>query len=207
MSPQTWQEWLAEKRAMSQMTATVIPLSGVQPWGLQEDRKRFGRPDGGFFSLVGVHVVAQREVQDWKQPLLKETGEGAVVLICAWISEQPRYLLAARQEPGNTTKPGNVLLGPSLQTSWSNLQQTHGGKRPPRAELLDGHDVKWVTLAMDGGRFFGKVVRYATVEETRSERIVLVDNERWFTRDELREAYSAGELNEHLCQVLLGAVL
>lgn len=209
-----WKEWLAAQRAASQMTATVIPLSEAQPWGMQDNGARFGRPDGSFFNLVGAHVVAQREVREWNQPLLRETGEGIVVLVITKAAPA-LFLIAARQEPGNTTKPGNVLLGPTLQTSLSNLQQTHGGKRPPRAELLDGQeDIKWVEMTMDGGRFIGKVNRYAVVEvdEERIARdgdgreIARTGNERWFDPYELREALLAGDVNEHLAIALLVAL-
>lgn len=193
------------------MTATVVPLSEAQPWGLQEDGARFGRPDGSFFNLVGAHVVGEREVREWNQPLLQEVGEGVVALINSrvWVKEFgverycSRFLVAARQEPGNTTKPGNVLLGPSLQSSRSNLKQVHGGKHPPRAELLDEQDIKWVEMTMDGGRFIGKVNRYAVVEVKEIDSITLADNERWFTRDDLRDALFAGEVNEHLAIAFL----
>ncbi|MBI2551938.1 NDP-hexose 2,3-dehydratase family protein [Candidatus Uhrbacteria bacterium] len=200
-----WQDWLAEQRAKSQMSATVVPLSEAQPWGLQDGGARFGRPDGGFFNLVGVHVVAQREVREWNQPLLQEVGEGAVVLFQS-LFDLGYFLVAARQEPGNTTKPGHVLLGPPLQASWSNLQQAHGGKRPPRAELLDGKEIEWVRLTMDGGRFIGKENRYAVVRVS-PHTFELADNEMWLKRDELDEALREGEVNEHLALVLLLAVL
>lgn len=201
----TWRDWLVAQRAKSQMSAAVVPLVEAQPWGLQDEGARFGRPDGTFFNLVGVHVVAQREVREWNQPLLQEVGEGAVVLLRSSVDAN-YFLVVARQEPGNTTKPGHVLLGPPLQTSWSNLQQAHGGKRPPRAELLDGQEIAWTTLTIDGGRFIGKVNRYAVVEAS-PDSLTLADNEQWLTRAELREALREGEVNEHLALALTLAVL
>lgn len=201
----TWKDWLAKQRANSQMSATVVPLSEAQPWGLQDEGVRYGRPDRTFFNLVGVHVVAQREVREWNQPLLQEVGEGVVVLLRS-SSDADHFLVAARQEPGNTTKAGQVLLGPPFQTSRSNLEQAHGGKRPPRAELLEGQEIKWMELTMDGGRYIGKVNRYAVVE-VDPDSLTIADNERWCSRAELRETLLAGDLNEHLALVLLLAVL
>lgn len=197
---ETWQDWLRAQRAGSTMTVERVPLSDVKDWGIQDAGARFGRPDGKFFNLVGAKITnAGREVQTWGQPLIEEMGEGAVVVFAAEDGEheEERYLVSARAEPGNAGKPGLMLLGPSLQASRSNLEQAHGGKRPPRAELLDNGPVGWITIAHDGGRNIGKTVRYAVVE-VKPESIALLSNERWFTREELQEAMAAGDLSEHL---------
>ncbi len=97
------------------------------------------------------------------------------------------------------------MLAPTVQASKSNLEAAHSGKRPPRAELLDKYPVTWVEIPQDGGRFFGKVNNYGVVEV--EEEIIPLTNERWFTREELREAYLSGDVNEHLTQALMGAII
>lgn len=196
----TWQEWLTEQRTKSTMTVSEVSLAGVSGWGMQGDGESFGRGDGRFFSLVGVRVeVPQgREVTAWAQPLIKEVGDGAVAVLKSTGAD--RYLIAAKKEPGNSTRPGCLLLSAPLSASRSNLEQAHGGKRPPRAEFTDGYE-GWVEIPQDGGRFFGKKNRYAVIEVDPAS-VTLRDDERWFTRDELREAVHAGELNEHLIQAL-----
>lgn len=207
--PGNWRVWLAAQRAASTMTVERVPLGVVKDWGMQEGGTRFGRPDGTFFSLVGAQVTnAGREVKTWGQPLIEEKGEGVVVVFAAEDGDhvEEKYLVSARAEPGNTGKPGLMLLGPSLQASRSNLEQAHGGKRPPRAELLDNGPVDWVTIAIDGGRNTGKTVRYAVVD-VKPESITLLPNERWFTRDEIWEALTSGDLSEHLIIALFTAIL
>ncbi|MFC1597922.1 NDP-hexose 2,3-dehydratase family protein [Patescibacteria group bacterium] len=202
-----WKDWFTQQQGESTMNVEIIPVRDAEPWGLQEDGLRFGRPDGGFFNLVGLHVKVpkpgQREVPQWKQVILQETSVGAVVLIKA--REQPLYLLATKAEPGNTTLPGHVTLVAPLQASRSNLEQAHGGDRPPRAELM-GDKPQLVDGPRDGGRFIGKVNGYAMVE-VEKDTIVLRPNERWFTPHELLEAWHAGVLNEHLVHVLCAYLL
>ena len=212
MSETNWREWLAEQRAASSISVSRIPLADVRGWGMQEDRSRFGRPDGKFFNLMGAKIEVpgpgQREVQSWDQPLVEEVGEGAVVLAIHLNRKRLHYecLVSAKAEPGNDT-PGCVLLAPTLQTSASNLEQAHGGKRPPRAELLDGRKVRWVRVLRDGARFYKKWNRYALLD-LNGFTGELHPDERWFTFEELKEAFAAGETNEHLAQAFfLWAVL
>lgn len=201
-----WQEWLAAQRAGSTMTVEVVPLAQTRGWGMTGET--FCRPDGKFFRLVGLRVSVpkegQREVPSWDQPLLEEVGgEHAVVLIRARGDE--RYLLSAKPEPGND-RLGGVLLAATLQASRANLEQAHGGSRPPRAALLDGKEIAWTRLPMDGGRYYRKEVAYAVVVVDPAD-VVLAANERWFLLHELRDAVRAGEVNEHLALVLLVALI
>lgn len=199
---QGWEEWLAAQRAASTVEVEVLPLGRLQGWSMTEEM--VAKENGTFFRVIGVHAKKSgREVAEWDQPIIDEVGEGMVLLFKA--ADEASYLVAAKIEPGNAC-PGRALLAAPFQASRSNLEQAHGGKRPPRAELLDGREVRWVTLHQDGGRFYGKMNRYAVLEIVR-DQLTPNPNERWMTRDELRDAYRAGALNEHLAQALLLAVL
>lgn len=204
----SWREWLAAQRATSTMTAEIVPLAAVRGWGMAESGEAYCRSDGKFFRLVGARISVpkegQREVPNWDQPMLEETGgEGAVVLVKARGEE--RFLIQAKAEPGNAT-PGCVLLAATIQASRANLERAHGGTRPPRAELLDGGLNLWLRLGQDGGRFFHKRNAFGIIEVDPRE-LTLNANERWCTRDELRSALLSGDLNEHLMLALFFAVL
>lgn len=200
-----WQVWLAAQRAASTMTAETIPLAATRGWGMTEEA--YCRPDGKFFRLIGLRISVpkegQREVTSWDQPILEEVGgQGAVVLLKA--AGEGRYLIATRVEPGNA-RPGCMLLGAPLQASIANLKQAHGGTVPPRAEFV-APETLWNNVLQDGARFYRKEERHAVVEVDQAA-IVLRTNERWFSRDELREAYHAGELNSRLIEVLFAALI
>lgn len=200
-----WKEWFDGQVAASTMRVEEVSLSEVGGgWGLQDEGQRFGRQDGKFFDLVGVKITTgEREVRSWGQPLLREaSGPGVVVLGYRPYPDQDgaKYLVSAKPEPGNDTS-GCLILAPSLQASLSNLEQAHGGKRPPRAELFDQVSSEgWRTLRKDGARFLNKTDRYAVMEVEPD--IELTPNERWFTMGELLEAADEGLLNEHLVSAL-----
>lgn len=190
-----WKKWLEEQQNKSMMLVTLINLGDVQGW--ETDFESVHRPDRGFFELIGANIAptAQREVVSWDQPMLKEFGEGAVVLVYSPTIDC--VLLQAKAEPGNKAN-GRVLLAPTLQTSMSNLATTHGGKKPPRAELITEY-IKWTELMQDGGRYFEKSNNYAIVEI--EGLLEPTENERWFNLNELAEVIVAGCANEHLLQV------
>ena len=187
-----WQEWFERKQAESQMKAELIKLSEVKGWETTPEAVQ--RPDGAFFKVVGVNIApnGEREVLSWDQPILQETGEGAIVLVY----HDEKVLLQARAEPGNDST-GHVLLGPTLQASKSNLETAHGGKKPPRAELISD-DVVWHIFSQDGGRYFHKKNHYAIVH--LDKEIEASPSERWFSIKEICQAISTGHANEHLMQ-------
>lgn len=202
---ETWREWFEKQANFSTMEVQRIPLIEVDGWGMQNDDDHYGRPDGKYFRLVGTQVSTrrnEREVSSWGQPMLEEVGgRGAVVLIIEEDRED-RYLLQTRIEPGNDTS-GRMLLGTTLQTSRSNLEQAHGGKRPPRAELVDDlNEDDWVSIVSDGGRFIGKSVDHAIVFATAEEVGELLPTERWFTESEVVEVVRAGLASEYLVKAL-----
>lgn len=176
----------------------MIPLDEVgEPWGMQVGGHHYGRTDERFFRLVGVKVTkAGREVMGWNQPMLEDEGVGVVALVSSTNDGREVLLITAREEPGNPRS--HILLGAPIQCSRANLDQAHGGKRPPRVDLLDGSYVQWSEQWADGGRYFTKAVQYSKWPALVDFSTPLNDNERWFTRKELEAAIVAGEVNEHL---------
>lgn len=201
-----WDNWLKDQRAASTMAVDIVPLTdmlgaeGEKDWGMVDGN--VGRHKRDFWRLAGAHVRAiAREVSGWFQPLIEVLGgPGAVVLV--FDPTDGTFLIQARQEPGFKTKEGFIALGPTLQASRANLDASHGGKRPPRAELLDGREIEWVKILQDGGIFSGKINDYAILRLSKQEVGMRNQNERWFKRSELKEAFFAGECGEHLAQVL-----
>lgn len=201
----TWQEWLAERRANSTMEVAAMGLEqilgaqGKKDWG--QVSGNVGRWDERFWRVIGARIRAKREVTAWEQPLV-EVLDGAGTVVLVRDARHHQYLLQAKAEPGHKTKPGHVLLAPTLQASRANLEAAHGGKRPPRAELLDGREIRFVQFVQDGGIFYGKINAYAILLLAEQEVGALRPDERWFTIAELKEAVRAGECNEHLLQAL-----
>ncbi len=199
---ETWQQWLAYQRATSKIEIVPAPITRIAPWGI-DPRGWYGRPDDTFFRYVGVIVhTAGREVEGWGQPLIMELGEGAVMIV---VGSDEEVLLTFKAEPGNTDVQGMGYLAPTLQASWANMQKSHGGGSPTGAALAEDERVEWVRVAKDGGRFINSFNRlgvlHLSFEDNRDE-ISVASNQRWFTREELKEAMIAGACNAHLREAL-----
>ncbi|GIR20438.1 hypothetical protein CM15mP35_06990 [bacterium] len=59
----------------------------------------------------------------------------------------PHYLVQARFEPGNY---GTIQLGPTLQATFSNFNQEHGGRKPYYSEFFEDYKSKKITNSIIG---------------------------------------------------------
>ena len=74
------------------------------------------------------------------------------------IDQLPHYLVEAKFEPGNYNK---ILLSPTLQATFSNINQAHKGRKPYYYEFFEDYEKtenylfnNWLTE--DGGRLYNK---------------------------------------------------
>jgi len=199
-------EWLEKQQEASTMSAEQIPLTEVgQPWGMNEGN--YQRVMKDYFRVTGIRIMKAltREIQSWTQAILEELGARGVV---ALIREETngKILVTAKAEPGNDSK-GCVLLAPSLQASQANLNQAHGGKRPPLAEILDMPEATLLHQSeqpQDGGRFFRKRVDVRIIQVPNEETLssIVVNEQRWSTQAEIDEALLKELCNPHLRDAL-----
>lgn len=203
-------DWFEGKQAESTMKTEPIPLDEVgDPWGMHSGE--FQRKDERFFRLTGAKILTgDREVSTWKQPLLEELGPyGIVALVQEKVSNQ--VLVTAKAEPGNDAK-GRVLLSPSFQASSSNLEQAHGGSKPPLAQILDmdeSNNIVNVDQSQDGGRYLKKKVNVRVIQILNKESIAehVQENQGWASLEEVKEAILKGLCNPFLRDTVLHLLL
>lgn len=157
-------EWFKEKRKSSTLIVSEIGLSETRDWSVNSKTGNITHISNDFFSIHGVRVeskVREREL-GWDQPIIAQIGfDGGILgLIRKRFDGVPHYLCEAKEEPGNY---GKVQLSPSLQATFANLNQKHGGRKPYFSELFVHGEVgskckvlfeSW--LAEDGGRLYLK---------------------------------------------------
>ena len=114
----------------------------------------------------------------------------------------------AKEEPGNY---GKVQISPSLQATFANLNQAHGGRKPHFAELFisraDNVNVSilfdsW--LAEDGGRLHLKRNRGILLEVNEKEEINLPnDNFIWLSLYQIKQLLKEDAwINPHVRGIL-----
>ncbi len=191
-----WKIKLAQKRFGTRMVVVGCGLDKLgQGWGMTPDQSAFRREDGKFFQMEGAMIHhAGREIAGWCQPFIRENGRGAYIIV----TDGTNFLVTLRQEPGNPVAKQHILIGPPFQASLANMQQAHGGKRPPRSEFYDDPNVVWADAPKDGGRFIGSVNRIGVLRLTRLDTLELLPDEIVISLAELKEAFLAGELSPYM---------
>ena len=161
----------------------LIDLDKVLDW--ENKNSLIKHKSGGYFEVVGVRVKSNgaRELKNsgWDQPMLRESNKqntgGLLGLIRTKIDGLPHYLVEAKYEPGNYN---SVLLSPTLQATFSNLNQVHNGRKPNYFEFfLDHEDSSQYLfnnmLTEDGGRLYKKTNK-GLVKELNFSEIEIKDN-------------------------------
>lgn len=202
--------WIQQKQQDCQAQVRKIGLKDVlgSEWVSDPASGDITHKSGGFFKIIGVDVrTDQRESgRGWKQPMLDQGTRSSIAgFICKQTEVGFRYLVEAKFEPGNY---GRVLISPSLQVTYSNLDRAHGGRRPHFAEFFDGSDPnvkclyeQW--MPEDGGRFFLKRVKYMIVEIPPEMDIQINDNFRWVSVNTLKRLLWKDNLvNPHVRSLL-----
>lgn len=195
------QEWFQEQRKACAMQVTEMPITALEKWKVDAETGNIEHETGGFFSVVGVRVsntVNREVVSGWTQPIIKQV-KGILGILCRNFKGVRHYLINAKAEPGNIYK---LQLSPTLQSTFSNLQRLHGGKKPPFAEYFEEvesspegkSDVKpevrvlysqW--LAEDGGRFYLKVNKNMLVEVDEQTEITVPSDFIWLTMYQIKQ--------------------
>ena len=179
--------WFKAQQEACEMTIKDIPLAECKGWLIDSDSGWISHNSGEFFVIQGVRVgfSKNREVAGgWDQPMVTQVGfnGGLLGLLRKRIHDVPHYLVEAKAEPGN---PDKVQISPTLQATFSNLKQAHGGKKPrfceyfETPELFDGEVLFSQWMSEDGGRLHLKRNKGMLVEIPESSFIAVPDNFYW----------------------------
>jgi len=189
-------DWFLDQQSNCSMSIEDIPLYECKGWVYDEKKGVFQHESGEFFFVQGVRVSNTKDrevVGGWDQPILTQVGfnGGLLGLLRQKKDGIPYYLVEAKAEPGN---PDKVQISPTLQATFSNLKQAHGGKKPRYSEFfespLDNSGVvlfdQW--MSEDGGRLHLKRNKGMLVEIPSDYKIDEAhDGFRWLTLYQLKE--------------------
>jgi len=202
-------EWAKEIKNEFNTQLNEIPINELRNWTVSNNK--ISHDSGRFFEILGLRIGedAGREVDTgWDQPIVKEHNfDGGVLgLIRTYIDELPHYLVQARFEPGNY---GPIQISPTLQATFSNLNQEHGGRKPHYHEFFhdykeEGEDYKFnAWLSEDGGKFYKKRNRGLVKQVPYDETYLLDDNFKWVSLSQIKKLMNADSLvNPHLARLI-----
>lgn len=107
----------------------LINLNEVKNWKKDKNGNIF-HASRQFFSIQGVRTSSayDREVSFWDQPIYNQKHGGILAIIAKVTNEGIKFLLRLKAEPGDA---GKMKFCPTFQATVSNINQAHGGKKPP----------------------------------------------------------------------------
>jgi dTDP-4-dehydro-6-deoxy-alpha-D-glucopyranose 2,3-dehydratase len=151
--------WHEQQRSSIQFKSHLIGLDQVRDWS-RDKQGNLQHKSGQFFRVEGARVNSGnvREVTSWDQPILTQIDGGVLGMVARETAEKGvEFLLQSIAECGNI---GVLQLGPTIQSTWSNIRRAHAGRRPPMLEVLTAEaGVRIVYRANhneEGGRFWKK---------------------------------------------------
>ena len=182
--------WFKREQKSCSMVIEDIPLMDCIGWSFNEKKGIFEHDSGEFFYIQGVRIkntIAREVIGGWDQPILTQVGYngGLLGLLRKKINTIPYYLVDAKAEPGN---PDKVQISPTLQATFSNLKQAHGGKKPKFSEFFETPELvngkvlfdQW--MSEDGGRLHLKRNKGMIVEIDDSVKLPeMLSAYKWMT--------------------------
>ena len=204
--------WFLAKKISPPVVIREIGVNQMKKWKVDADSGNIHHDSDDFFIIRGLRVeIATREsVGGWDQPIVEQVGYdgGLLGIMRKRFLGVPHYLCEAKIEPGNY---GLVQLSPTLQATFSNLNQKHNGRKPYFAEYFDGTKEiinskilfdAW--LAEDGGRLYRKRNRGMLIEIPENSNICLPnDNFRWVSLYQIKQMLMEDSwINPHIRGIL-----
>jgi len=205
-------QWFLDKKLNPIVDIKEIDIKEMKDWSVDTKTGNISHDSNHFFMIRGIRIeVETREsIGGWDQPIIEQIGYdgGLLGIIRKRFLGVPHYLCEAKIEPGNY---GVVQLSPTLQATFSNLNQKHNGRRPLFSEYFDGNkDIpnskilfdSW--LAEDGGRLYKKRNRGILIELPESYEIPLPnDNFCWVSLYQIKQMLKEDAwVNPHIRGIL-----
>ena len=197
--------WYQRVKKKNKSIIKFKKLQNLNSWILDKDKGIIKHKTDHFFSIIGVSIKnANREVQSWDQPFIKQKNlkGGIIGLVRKKINGLPFYLIDAKFEPGNVN---SIQLSPSVQSTYSNLNRIHKGKYNLVLNYyFNSHfkNIKKKWVSEDGGRFYKKSNLHWIIE-TKKTKIKLPYNYQWLTLWEIHQFIKRGNyVSPHLRSIL-----
>jgi len=176
-------ERLRKKTPLGPAGCSLAKLAG---WNLNADR--LVDEEEKLFEVRGYRVHApDREITHWDQPLVRDLGQGEVLLACQLRNGILHFLLRPSWEMGFLE---GIQFGPSLQKPQTLEIFPPPDVSDPVSDLIlqgDYTDHISTHFSEEGGRFFQSISLYKIVEFPESVLIPDSDEYCWVTLGQIRQ--------------------
>jgi len=201
--------WIKERLRKANLRSEIAPINSIDQWQVDGTTGNIAHASGRFFSIIGLavrHRTRQGELT-WDQPIIDQPEYGILGILAKKFDGVLHFLLQAKEEPGNIN---SVQLSPTVQATYSNYTQAHGGKLPPYLEHFLDPPQERVFFAKlqseDGGRFLYKSNRNMIVE-VDGDQAAQPDGFIWLTLRQISDVMRRDNVINACTRSILSAVL
>ena len=201
--------WIKERLRRANLRSAIVPIEALDQWQVDPTTGNISHRSGRFFSIMGLavrHRMMQVELA-WDQPIIDQPEYGILGILARKFDGVLHFCLQAKEEPGNIN---SIQLSPTVQATYSNYTQAHGGALPPYlAFFLDPPKERIIFAKLqseDGGRFLFKANRNMIVV-TDEDDAVLPDNFIWLTLRQISDLMRRDNLVNACTRSILAAVI
>lgn len=183
------EDWLTTHIGLPRMISSIVPIDKIERWSPDPETGNITHDSGMFFEVTGVHVRHRSPLRDteWDQPLLEQPEIGILGIAVTMHQGVLHLCLQAKEEPGNIN---SIQLAPTIQATYSNRTQVHGGTLPRYVEMFVSPQPEQIMSMRlqteDGGRFLYKSNRNIILRVRPDELNPLPDNFIWLTLRQIR---------------------
>lgn len=173
-------------------TSVIIPISikSQDYWTINSQGNICNRSNS-FFSISGIRTTINENTEE--QPIIIQNEVGFLGFICKIIKGTLYFLVQAKIEPGNIN---TVQISPTIQATYSNFTQKHGGKKPKYIDYFINLNKQIVIsdliLSEQSSRFFKK--RNRNVIIYTEEDIEIFDSHKWLTLRQIKKMFDYDNL-------------
>lgn len=202
--------WIDEHLRSTKLRSELVPLDKVGKWHIEKDTGNIAHESGRFFTITGLKVRHRWKFQEieWDQPIIDQPEVGILGILSKKINGVMHFCLNAKEEPGNINL---MQLAPTVQATYSNYTQVHGGKLPPFINLfLDPHRDRVLFSRLqtqDGGRFLFKSNRNIIIMMDEDEPCDLPEGFIWLTLRQISDLMKQDNLVNFCARSVLSCLI
>lgn len=177
--------WIKCQNNSTHVEITKIKLKDCFPWYYDNNIGCIRNSKGHFFSISGIEINDNLE-NCVQQPIIIQNEIGYLGLLMKIVDGVAYFLMQAKIEPGNINK---VQISPTIQATWSNFTQKHGGRKPAFLDYFLNAQPNEIIVdqiqSEQSSRFFGKRNRnmIVLIEDNIAENEIF----RWLTLGQIKE--------------------
>lgn len=203
-------DWVEEQLRNISLSSELVPLEKIDKWLIDKDTGNIVHESGRFFTITGLkvrHRWKYKEIE-WDQPIIDQPEVGILGILAKKINGVMHFCLNAKEEPGNINL---MQLAPTVQATYSNYTQVHGGKLPPFINLFLDPPKDRVLFSrlqtQDGGRFLFKSNKNMIIMMDEDEACDLPEGFIWLTLRQISDLLKRDNLVNFCARSVLSCLI